>query len=224
MQDKEIRTSDRSTIGEEMSAIKQKMSALTGKSDRIVIAIGASTGGTDAIAEVLKKLPENTPGIVIVQHMPQGFTKMYAERLDKLCRIEVKEAEHGDRIRSGQALLAPGGLQMRVIKDRDGGYCVSCLEGEKISGHKPSVDALFFSVAENVGKNAIGIILTGMGRDGADGLLKMRKCGAFTIGQDEHSSVVYGMPMAANSIGAVTIQASEKEIPQILVKHLAGRE
>ena len=188
--------------------------------NHIVIALGASTGGTDATLEVIKNLPETTPGIVIVQHMPEGFTSMYAKRLDSICRMNVKEAKHGDRIRAGQILVAQGGLQLRVVKSPGGGFSIACDDGEKVSGHKPSVDVLFQSVADAVGKNAIGIILTGMGKDGAEGLLRMRNKGAFTIGQDEKSSVVYGMPKAAHEIGAVARQGSLREIADILMNYL----
>ena len=186
----------------------------------MVIAIGASTGGTEATLTVLKDLPPDTPGIVVVQHMPEGFTKMYAERLDRLCHMRVKEAKSGDAIVRGQVLIAPGGeLQTKVVR-QGSGFAVSCAPGDKVSGHRPSVDVLFTSVAETVGKNAVGIIMTGMGRDGADGLLKMKKNGAFTIGQDKESCIVYGMPMVAQNIGAVEVQASCENIAGVLRRHL----
>lgn len=195
--------------------------ASSAKLNSTIIAIGASTGGTEATLTVLKDLPADTPGIVVVQHMPEGFTKMYAERLDRLCRMRVKEAKSGDAIVRGQVLIAPGGeLQTKVVRQGNG-YAVSCLPGEKVSGHRPSVDVLFTSVAEAVRQNAVGIIMTGMGRDGADGLLKMRKNGAFTIGQDRDSCVVYGMPMVAHNIGAVEVQASCENIAGVLRRHLA---
>lgn len=184
-----------------------------------IIAIGASTGGTETTLEILRALPKEMPGIVVTQHMPEGFTAMYAQRLDRLCKLSVKEAKHGDMIRPGQVLIAPGSLQMKVVQAQKG-YMVQCVKGEKVNGHCPSVDVLFSSVAENVGLRKVGIILTGMGRDGADGLLKMRQKGAFTIGQDKNSSVVYGMPMVANNIGAVCVQASYKNIASVLVNHL----
>lgn len=185
-----------------------------------VIAIGASTGGTEATLDVMRQLPADIPGIVITQHMPKGFTQMYAERLNRLCQMQVKEAEDGDIIKRGLALLAPGGdLQMKVVKD-GGIYKVRCVPGEKVNGHRPSVDVLFDSTAEAVGKNAIGIILTGMGQDGAEGLLRMRKAGAYTIGQDKDSCVVYGMPMVAYKLGAVCAQASCLAIPGVLMKYL----
>jgi two-component system chemotaxis response regulator CheB len=181
-----------------------------------VIAIGASTGGTEAIFGLLTRLPGNMPGVVIVQHMPQGFTKLYAERLNKACPLEVKEAEDNDEVLPGRALLAPGGeRQMKLVKTPKG-FCVKLLHGEKVSGHRPSVDFLFDSVADAAGSGAIGVLLTGMGADGARGLLKMRARGAYTIGQDEASCVVYGMPMAAYNMGAVMKQMPLGQIPQEL--------
>lgn len=188
--------------------------------DQMVIALGASTGGTEATLEIMRKLPENIPGMVIVQHMPAGFTKMYAERLNRLCAMEVREAVDGDEIRRGLALLAPGGLQMSVIRNAAGRYAVSCTQAEKVSGHRPSVDVLFQSVADTVRAKTVGIILTGMGQDGAEGLLAMRNRGAYTIGQDQESSVVYGMPMVAHKIGAVQKQASCEQIGAVLLHHL----
>ncbi len=184
-----------------------------------VIAIGASTGGTEATLEILKKLPKEVPGILVTQHMPPGFTKMYADRLNKLCQMEVREAVNGDRLTAGLALVAPGDKQMRLVKDAKG-YFVRCLGEEKVSGHCPSVDVLFESVSKVAGANAIGIILTGMGKDGADGLLKMRTSGAYTIGQDQASCVVYGMPKVAYDIGGVQIQSPITEIANILIKQL----
>jgi two-component system chemotaxis response regulator CheB len=185
----------------------------------MVIAIGASTGGTEATLDVLKRLPADMPGIVVTQHMPQGFTQMYAERLNRICKLSVKEAANGDRIKRGQVLIAPGALQMAVDKDLSG-YYVTCKDGEKVNGHRPSVDVLFHSVAQKIGRNAIGIIMTGMGRDGANGLLEMRNAGAFTIGQDKESCVVYGMPMVAQDIGAVCVQASCTNISNVLLSQL----
>lgn len=184
-----------------------------------IIAIGASTGGTKATLQVLENLPADTPGIVVTQHMPEGFTKMYAERLDRLCKMKVKEAQNGDPIERGQVLIAPGDLHMKVVRVGNH-YTVSCYSGEKVSGHRPSVDVLFQSVALTAGANAVGIIMTGMGRDGAEGLLAMKKKGAFTIGQDAESCVVYGMPMAAYEIGAVTKQAPCASISNVLLNHL----
>jgi len=187
--------------------------------NRAVIAIGASTGGTEAVLEVLKQLPANMPGIVITQHMPAGFTAMYAERLNRLCQMEVREAKNGDKIRSGLALLAPGSLQMKVVR-MGSGYAVNCVNAEKVSGHCPSVDVLFHSVANTVREKAIGVLLTGMGADGAAGLLRMRKNGAFTIGQNKETCVVYGMPMEAQKIGAVCQQSALGLIPQTILNRL----
>ena len=185
-----------------------------------LIAIGASTGGTEAILEVVRQFPAKMPGIVITQHMPPGFTAMYAERLTRICKLEVKEAQHGDKVRPGLILLAPGGLQMRIVR-MGAGYSVSCTNEDKVSGHRPSVDVLFTSVASIAKNRAIGVILTGMGADGAAGMLRMRKAGAFTIGQDRDSCVVYGMPMEAYKIGAVCQQAALSNIPQVVMGRLA---
>ncbi len=174
-------------------------SALAESTDK-VIAIGASTGGTEAIKDVVVPLPAACPGVVIVQHMPAGFTKMYAERLNTLCAMEVKEAETGDRVMAGRILLAPGDYHMTIL--RSGGvYRVDCSKGEKVCGHCPSVEVMMNSVAKNVGANAVGVMLTGMGSDGAGGMLAMREAGARTLAQDEASSVVFGMPKVAYERG-----------------------
>ena len=187
--------------------------------DRMLIGLGASTGGTEATLEVLKRLPADIPGMLIVQHMPPGFTKMYAERLDRLCRMEVREAKNGDELHRGLALVAPADLQCKVVRVGNK-YTVSCMPGEKVSGHRPSVDVMFQSMSETVRDKMVGIILTGMGQDGAAGLLAMRQKGAYTIGQDKESSVVYGMPMVAKDIGAVCTQASCENIAGVLMRHL----
>lgn len=181
-----------------------------------IIAMGASTGGTEALLAILEKLPGNLPPIVITQHMPPIFTNMYAERLNRICKMEVREAKDQDRLYPGLCLIAPGGLQMQVVKDREG-LKVSCLEGEKVSGHCPSIDYLFSSVAKECGEHAVGILLTGMGRDGAHGLLSMHEKGAYTLGQDEESSVVYGMPMEAYKLGAVDKQGNLSQIANYLL-------
>jgi two-component system chemotaxis response regulator CheB len=180
-----------------------------------IIAIGASTGGTEAIHNVLKYLPKSVPGIVIVQHIPPEFSRMFAERLNTSTALKAKEARTGDYIESGCVLVAPGDRHM-IIKRVGDKYRVECFEGDKVNGHCPSVDVLFESVAKEAGNQAIGIILTGMGYDGAKGLLSMRKKGARTIGQDEGSSVVYGMPKVAFNIGAVERQASLEKIPKLI--------
>lgn len=180
-----------------------------------IIAIGASTGGTEAIAYILKALPREMPGIVIVQHMPPNFTKMYAERLNNNCLIEVKEAEDGDHLSPGRALIAPGDHQM-VVSRYGNNFRVKCFKGERVNGHCPSVDVLFESVSQQAGKKSVGVILTGMGADGANGLLLMRQRGAKTIGQNRDSSVVYGMPKVAMEIGAVDLQIGLSEMPDAI--------
>lgn len=185
-----------------------------------LIAIGASTGGTEAILEVVRHFPAQMPGVVITQHMPAGFTAMYAERLNRICKMEVREAKHGDKVQRGLILLAPGGLQMRVVR-MGAGYAVSCTEEDKVSGHRPSVDVLFDSVASIAKNRAIGVLLTGMGADGAMGMLRMRKAGAYTVGQDKETCVVYGMPMEAFKIGAVCTQAPLGSIAQTVINRLA---
>ena len=167
-----------------------------------VIAIGASTGGTEALKEVLMRMPRNSPGIIVVQHMPGTFTKSFAQRLNELCEMSVKEAENGDHVGIGQVLIAPGNYHM-VLRRSGARYYVEIGEGRNVSGHKPSVDVLFNSVAKSAGRNAIGIILTGMGADGAKGMAAMHDEGAFTIAQDEKSCVVFGMPKVAIEKGGV---------------------
>ena len=194
-----------------------------GGASQIVIGLGASTGGTEATLEVMKRLPEDIPGMVIVQHMPVGFTGMYAERLNRLCAMEVREAKNGDEVKRGLALLAPADYQCRIQRTPAGGYFLRVMSGEKVSGHRPSVDALFMSMAEQVRCQMIGIIMTGMGADGAEGLLAMRRKGAFTIGQDQKSSVVYGMPGVAYEIGAVCEQASCENISNVLLRYLKSK-
>ena len=188
---------------------------INSKGSNTIIAIGASTGGTEAIREVVKNFPSDMPGIVITQHMPPVFTKMFADRLNSICNMEVKEAQTGDIVRQGRILIAPGEKHME-LKIRGKDYIVECSKSDKVNGHCPSVDVLFNSVAENVGNKSIGVILTGMGYDGAKGLLKMKQRGAYTIGQDEKSSVVYGMPKVAYDLGGVTKQAALKNIEQLI--------
>ncbi|MBD5544468.1 MAG: chemotaxis response regulator protein-glutamate methylesterase [Lachnospiraceae bacterium] len=186
--------------------MKEQEQHLSVKGNNLIVAIGASTGGTEAICDVVKDFGTDIPGIVVVQHMPPGFTAMYARRLNEQCRISVKEAETGDRVLPGHMLIAPGGdRHMRLVKV-NGVYQVECKSGPRVNGHCPSVDVLFDSVAKTAGSNAVGIILTGMGGDGAKGLLAMRRAGARTIGQDESTCVVYGMPKVAYDLGAVQHQ------------------
>lgn len=170
--------------------------------DRLVIAIGASAGGTQAIQEVLYRLPSKMPGIVIVQHMPARFTALFADRINSKCGLNVKEAQDGDELTAGTVLIAPGGMQMQLVRTRTG-YGVSVYHDDKVSLHRPCVDVLFDSVARTVGKHALGVILTGMGKDGALGIDAMRKEGAYTIAQDKETCVVFGMPAQAIEIGAI---------------------
>jgi len=177
-----------------------------------IIAIGASTGGTEATAALLSEFGPDIPGVVITQHMPAGFTEMYANRLNNMCRVRVKEAKSGDMVLPGQVLIAPGGDAHMQVVQMNGGYQVVIRTGAKVNGHRPSVDVLFESVARVAGKNAIGIILTGMGGDGAKGLFSMRRAGARTIGQDESTCIVYGMPKVAYELGAVEYQEKLQDI------------
>jgi two-component system chemotaxis response regulator CheB len=167
-----------------------------------VVAIGTSTGGTQALEEVLMALPRVSPGIVIVQHMPEKFTAAFAARLDSVCQIEVKEAQNGDRVLQGRALIAPGGRHM-LLRRTGAQYFVDVVDGPLVNRHRPSVDVLFRSVAKSAGANALGVIMTGMGDDGAVGMLEMHNAGAQTVAQDEASCVVYGMPKEAVKRGAV---------------------
>jgi two-component system, chemotaxis family, protein-glutamate methylesterase/glutaminase len=178
-----------------------KAKSLSESTDK-VIAIGASTGGTEAIRRLIKEFPATTPGMVIVQHMPAGFTKTFADRLNDECAMEVKEAQAGDRVVTGRVLVAPGDMHLKVVRS-GGRYEIVLSQEDKVNGHRPSVDVMMKSVAEYAGANACGVILTGMGNDGAQGLKAMRDAGAKTIGQDEATSVVFGMPKVAQEIGAV---------------------
>ena len=177
-----------------------------------IIAIGSSTGGVEALRDVFIRLPQNTPPIVMAQHMPASFTGSMAKRLTSICKIVVQEAEDGEQLRAGHAYLAPGGIHLRIERKGNDFICRLDKDGALVSGHKPSVDVLFDSVAQVAGARAVGVILTGMGKDGAEGLLKMRQAGARTIGQDEKTCVVYGMPRAAFQIGAVEMQLPLQEI------------
>jgi len=181
-----------------------------------IIAIGASTGGTEALYNVLKNLPPQIPGIVIVQHIPPVFSRMFADRLNEQTSLNVKEAANGDVLEPGRVLIAPGDYHMKIKKIGQK-FKVNIFQDEKVNGHCPSVDVLFNSVAAEAGDSAIGVILTGMGCDGARGLLAMRKNGARTIGQDEKSAVVYGMPKVAYEIGAVERQMPLSKIPQTIL-------
>jgi two-component system chemotaxis response regulator CheB len=183
-----------------------------------IIAVGASTGGTQAIETFLKSIPPDSPGIVIVQHMPEVFTKSFADRLDKICRISVKEGVNGEMITPGKAIVAPGNRHMLVVKT-GAKYSVQINDGPLINRHRPSVDVLFRSVANCAGSNALGIIMTGMGDDGAKGLLEMRQNGAYTIAQDESSCVVFGMPKVAINLNAATTVQPLHEIARVTIQH-----
>lgn len=191
--------------------------------DEKIIAIGASTGGTNAIKEILTKLPENFPPIVIVQHMPAYFTKSFADRLNAQCEVEVKEARNGEKLQHGTALIAPGDYHME-LKMNGSGYVVKTNQNRPVNNQRPSVDVLFNSVAGAAGKNAVGVILTGMGGDGAKGLLEMKKAGAFTVAQDKSTSVVFGMPKQAIRIGAIDQIAELTDIPNILYNQIRSEK
>jgi two-component system chemotaxis response regulator CheB len=186
-----------------------------------IVALGASTGGTEALRVVLEALPKQCPGIVMTQHMPEGFTASFAQRLDSLCELEVKEAADGDWVVPGRALLAPGNRHLKL--DRDGArYIVRVVDGPKVSRHRPSVDVLFESVARVAGSNAFGAIMTGMGNDGAAGMLAMRKAGAVTVAQDEASCIVYGMPKEAVKLGGVQLSVPLDEIASQILSYAKG--
>jgi len=188
------------------------------KSSHRIIAIGASTGGPQAIETILKALPRNVPGMVMVQHMPEKFTDYYAKRLDEICAMEVREARDFDQLSSGLALLAPGGKHM-VVRRNNNDYYVRVKDGPMVHHQKPSVDVLFESIAANAGENAAGVILTGMGSDGARGLLLMKGAGCYTMAQDEASSMVFGMPKEAIALGAAARILSLEMIAPSLVRH-----
>lgn len=184
-----------------------------------LIIIGASTGGTEAIRELLQPLPPDSPAIMIAQHMPAGFTHSFAQRLHGLCRIAVSEAVHGERILPGHAYIAPGGFHLSLTRS-GANYVAVVDQTPPVNRHRPSIDVLFDSAARHAGKNAIGVILTGMGRDGAEGLLRMRHAGAYTLAQDEASCVVFGMPREAIALGAASEVVAIQDMSQRLVAHL----
>ncbi len=202
------------------STIKSRQRVLHGGTDKI-IAIGASTGGTVALRKIVEQFPANMPGTVIVQHMPAGFTKMFAEKLNHVSKVSVKEAKTGDRILRGTVLVAPGGYHMEVVRT-GGQYRVKCFEGENVNGHTPSVGVLFSSVAKAVGPNAVGALLTGMGRDGAFALKGMKTAGSKTIAQDEKTSVVFGMPMEAWKCGGAEELVPLQNITDHLIAIIEG--
>ena len=193
-----------------------RVSGAMHKTTQTVVAIGASTGGTEALRYLLTSLPPFAPPIVIVQHMPENFTRAFARRLDQECQVTIREARNGDRVLRGQALIAPGNFHM-ALKRSGAEYQVQIADGPLVSRHRPSVNVLFRSVAKHAGANAIGVLMTGMGDDGAEGLKTMRGAGAQTFGQNEQSCVVYGMSRVAKKIGAVEREVDLAEIPQLLV-------
>ncbi|MCX5720532.1 MAG: chemotaxis response regulator protein-glutamate methylesterase [Nitrospirae bacterium] len=188
------------------------------KTTDTIIAIGASTGGTEALRAVLEVLPPNTPPIIVTQHMPERFTKTFADRLNQLCRISVKEAEDGDSVLPGHALIAPGSYHMTLVRS-GARYSVRLNQDPPVNRHRPSVDVMFDSVARYAGANTIGVILTGMGGDGAKGMLAMKQAGAYTIAQDEASCVVFGMPKEAIKLGCVDKILSLDHIPAAMLAH-----
>ena len=187
-----------------------------------LILIGASTGGTEAIREVLQHLPPDSPGVLIAQHMPAGFTQSFAQRLHGLCRIAVSEAVDGERILPGHAYIAPGGFHLALGRS-GANYVARVDQSPPVNRHRPSVDVLFDSGAVHAGKNAIGLILTGMGRDGAEGLLRLRQSGAHTLAQDEASCVVYGMPREAHALGAACEVLALSEMAPRVLAHLRSQ-
>ncbi|OBX35444.1 chemotaxis response regulator protein-glutamate methylesterase [Halomonas elongata] len=189
-------------------------------SEKLII-IGASTGGTEAIRSVLEPMPAHAPAILITQHMPGGFTRSFAERLDRLCRIAVKEAQDGERVLPGHAYVAPGDAHLRLVRS-GANYVVRLDDGPPVNRHRPSVDVLFRSAADQAGRNAIGVLLTGMGKDGAAGLLEMRRAGAATLAQDEASCVVFGMPREAIALGAAEEVVGLDDMAARLLKRVAA--
>ncbi|MDR3556829.1 MAG: chemotaxis response regulator protein-glutamate methylesterase [Syntrophobacteraceae bacterium] len=216
-----VNVSRRSTI--EDGPVRTMPDLSLKRSTHKVIAMGASTGGTEALKAVLMQVPANTPGIVIVQHMPPRFTTTFANRLNELCRIEVREARDGDSVLPGTALIAPGNFHM-MLKRVGGSYYVEVGTGPLVFHQRPSVDVLFNSVARFAGANALGVIMTGMGKDGAAGMLEMKRAGAYTMAQDEASCVVFGMPREAIRLGGVDKVASLQDIPRTLMNFLNSEE
>ncbi len=200
------------------AVIKKPVSKAMVETTEKVVVIGASTGGTEALKELLEMLPEDVPGTVIVQHMPEHFTRAFANRLNNLCRVTVKEAENDDTVIRGRVLIAPGNKHT-LLKRSGARYYVEVRDGPLVSRHRPSVDVLFRSAARYAGKNAIGVIMTGMGDDGAKGMFEMKEAGAFNIAQDESSCVVFGMPKEAIKLNAVDKIVPLKMIAQLILNH-----
>ncbi len=220
-----VKVTARSGSGEDPneSTLSQPVSKALATTTNKIIAIGASTGGTEALKAILTSMPPNAPGILVVQHMPANFTTSFAERLDSLSEMSVKEAEDGDGVINGRALIAPGNFHM-LLKRSGARYFVQVKDGPMVHHQRPSVDVLFKSVADYAGENALGVILTGMGADGAAGLLKMRQAGARTIAQDERSCVVFGMPKEAIKMGAAEAVIPLHGIAQKTLQMVGARE
>ncbi|MDQ7970074.1 MAG: chemotaxis response regulator protein-glutamate methylesterase [Oxalicibacterium faecigallinarum] len=199
-------------------ALPQIRNPLT-SSEKLII-IGASTGGTEAIKDFLMQMPSDCPGILITQHMPAGFTKSFAQRLDNLCKISVKESEGNERILPGHAYLAPGDMHLQLVRS-GANYMTQLDQGPPVNRHRPSVDVLFHSAATHAGKNAVGVILTGMGKDGAQGMLEMKKAGAYNFAQDEASCVVFGMPREAIAVGAAHEVGALQALPSMVMNYLS---
>jgi two-component system chemotaxis response regulator CheB len=214
------RTIAKPTEGHAESALPQIRNPLT-SSEKLII-IGASTGGTEAIKEFLVRMPSDCPGILITQHMPEGFTRSFAQRLNNLCKISVHEAEGGERILPGHAYIAPGHSHLQLVRS-GANYMTQIDQGPPVNRHRPSVDVLFRSAAACAGKNAVGVILTGMGKDGAQGMLEMRNAGAYNFAQDEASCIVFGMPREAIAVGAahevVSLDAMAGKVLTYLAEH-----
>ena len=204
------------TTGTRLASLRNPLTS----SEKLII-IGASTGGTEAIKAFLTQLPPDCPGILIAQHMPEGFTRSFANRLDKLCRISVKEAEGNERVLPGHAYLAPGHSHLMLVRS-GANYMTKLDQGAPVNRHRPSVDVLFSSAAVSAGKNAVGVILTGMGKDGAAGMLEMKKAGAYNLAQDESTCVVFGMPKEAIAMGGTHEVAPLHELPKRVMDHFVA--
>ncbi len=201
-------------VGKEPTIGKKQFSMI--KTTEKVVVLGASTGGTEAIKKVLMDLPYDSPAIVIVQHMPELFTKTFADRLNEICKISVKEAQNGDTLTRGQALIAPGNMHT-MVRRSGARYYVEVKTGDPVNRHRPSVDVLFYSAAKYLGKNSLGILLTGMGKDGAQGMLALKESGAYTVAQDEETSIVFGMPKEAIRLGAVREVLPLDHVSQVIL-------
>lgn len=217
-----LKVNPREEVSSKENISKKLVSRALTETTNKIIAIGASTGGTEALKVVLTSMPSNAPGILVVQHMPANFTTSFAERLNELCAMTVKEAKDGDHLVNGVALLAPGNYHM-LLKRSGANYYVKIKKGPMVHHQRPAVDVLFHSVADYAGSNAVGVILTGMGSDGALGLLKMKEAGAWTVAQDEKSCVVFGMPKEAIKLGAAGKVVPLKSVGKTVLNMIAGR-